>query len=472
MAVPSLIAVILPFLTAVAGTEIVRQYALRSSMLDIPNERSSHVVPTPRGGGIAIALTVLGAMPVFWRVLPDQRWAVCGLLVSGLLVAGIGFLDDRYGLSARVRVVVHFTAASWLLFCVGGDIRMELWSINMSRISMPVFAIGLVWCTNLFNFMDGIDGFAGAQAFVASITVATIGLVHGDSLLTGVMLVAAGASAGFLFWNWPPAKIFMGDCGSGFLGFLFGAIVIIGLAKGSVTLASGMMVMPVFVIDATLTLLRRIVTGEPWYKPHRSHAYQLATQMGASHLQVTSFAVICFAMAGLLAIGINAEVTYAPVLSVVFCGLIALIWGLVTLMFAGRKRVDSSVREPHLSITTSALAALAYFRFRRWHSRIRTRRSTMPQKDLLVEATVVASDLGYTVSHDWLEGCGGGRCEVAGEKWILLDFAMSKQDRIRQILLAIHDEISDLDTISTDLRDVLKRTIPACDSVENQRKAA
>lgn len=96
----------------------------------------------------------------------------------------------------------------------------------------------------------------------------------------------------------------------------------------------------------------------------------------------------------------------------------------------------------------------------------------MPPKDLLVEATGVASDLGYTVSHDWLEGCGGGRCEVAGEKWILLDFAMSKQDRIRQILLAIHDEISDLDTISTDLRDVLKRTVPNCGSVENQRKAA
>ena len=472
MAVPILIAAILPFLAAVVGTEMVRQYGLRSSMIDVPNERSSHVIPTPRGGGIAIASTVLVAMPVLWWLLPDQRWAICGLLVSGLLIAGVGLLDDRYGLSARLRIVVHFAAASWLLFCVGGDIHIDFGSIDVTWIFLPACAIGVVWCTNLFNFMDGIDGFAGGQAFVAALTVAVIGLIHGDSLLSLLMLITASASAGFLVWNWPPARIFMGDCGSGFLGFLFGAIIVVGLANGHTTLAAGMMVMPVFVIDATLTLLRRILTGEPWLQPHRSHAYQLATRMGASHLQVTSVALVCFALACLLAIGIDTDAAYAAVLSIVFCSLIALLWGLITLTFAGRQRVVSLMREPQVSVTKSELAALSYLWFRQWHSNKMTRRSNMPPKDLLVEATGVASDLGYNVSHDWLEGCGGGRCEVAGEKWILLDFAMSKQDRIRQILLAIHDEISDLDTISTDLRDVLKRTVPNCGSVENRRKAA
>ena len=235
----------------------------------------------------------------------------------------------------------------------------------------------------------------------------------------------------------------MGDCGSGFLGFLFGAVVIAGYRHGSLPLLAGLTLIIVFLGDATMTLLRRMRNREAWYKPHRSHAYQLATQLGANHRQVTTAATAAFVAAGSLAVFMTYRNDLATILLTGYALVIVGAWMLINRLFVGRGNALASITNARTVIENeNESATVIYLRFRHIQSRMKTWRLDMTKKDLLTEATGAASDLGYTVSHDWLEGCGGGRCEAAGGKWILLDFNMSKQDQIRQILLVIHDEVS------------------------------
>lgn len=463
--------VLVPSLASFWATERFRRYAVRNSMIDVPNERSSHSVPTPRGGGVAIAGSVIATLALLAIWLPGQRSTAFGILGGGMLVALIGLLDDRFGLSARLRLLIHFGAAAWVLLCTSGSAELRVWGTDISLLAHLFAAVFIVWCINLYNFMDGLDGFAGGQALVAATAAALIFHSAGDHLLANLMFATAGAAAGFLVWNWPPAKIFMGDCGSGFLGFLFGAIVIAGYRHGSMPLAAGIMLILVFLGDATLTLLRRMFQGEAWHQPHRSHAYQLATQLGATHRQVTIVSIAFFALAGSLAFFISRRSEMGAVLLGGYAIVIVGIWMLINRLMVGRRQALAGIadRQAVLRRETEAAAAI-YLRFRRLHSRLRTWRSEMPKKDLLTEATGVASELGYTVSHDWLEGCGGGRCEVGGEKWILLDFNMTKQDQIRQILLAIEDELEGAPQMSTDLRSALDRA--KAPQTEARRKAA
>lgn len=460
-------AVLVPSLASLIGTELIRRYALRTSMVDVPNERSSHTVPTPRGGGIALAASVLGSLFVLICLFPEQRSTGIGLLGGGGLIALIGLLDDRFDLSAKSRLLVHFVAAGWFLYWlgvvgVGGAGEMTFgtrFGVTGSLLASVCAVVFLAWCTNVYNFMDGLDGFAGGQALVASTTAALILLTQQDELLAFLMLATAGSAAGFLVWNWPPAKIFMGDCGSGFLGFLFGAVAIAGHRHGTMPLSAGLMLIIVFLGDATLTLLRRVHAGEVWYKPHRTHAYQLATQLGASHLQVTLVSFVAFVIAGSLAFWIAARRDLGSTLVLGYALVIVCVWLLINRLIVGRARALASISNPPLESESDAeVATVVYLRLRHIQTRMMTWRSQMPKNDLLTEVTGVASDLGYTVSHDWLEGCGGGRCEVAGEKWILLDFNMSQQDQVRQILLAIHDEVDSVDDISNNLRTALAKT--------------
>ena len=492
--------VLIPSLTSLIGTELVRRYALRTSMIDVPNERSSHTIPTPRGGGIAIAFSVIATLVVLTILFPEQRSSAFGILGGGLLVAAIGLLDDRFNLSARSRLVVQFAASVWFLSWIGiGEIEFagsELVGPGKFLIG-ALAAVFLVWCTNLYNFMDGLDGFAGGQAVVASLAAAIICVMRQDALLSYLMLATAGAAAGFLVWNWPPAKIFMGDCGSGFLGFVFGATVLAGYRHGSIPLPAGLMLIIVFLSDSTLTLVRRIAAGEVWYQPHRTHAYQLATQLGASHQQVTMASLVAFVIAGTLALWIAIRGDMAAALLVGYAIVIFAVWLLINTLIVGRRRVLASITnadgpQEKTSIDTEIVSHLAdvaktkfanptvaepatalYLRLRKFQSRFVSGRSEMPKKDLLKEVTGVASELGYNVSHDWLDGCGGGRCEVAGEKWILLDFNMSKQDQIKQIILAIHEEMDRAEAMSDELRSAVVRTAGERENTtQPQRRAA
>ena len=487
--------VLLPSLASLMGTEAVRRYALRTSMIDVPNDRSSHTVPTPRGGGIAIAASVIVALIVLTISLPSHRLTAVGILGGGLLIALVGLLDDRFDLSAKSRLLVHFAGSAWFLFCIGGVAVPQIEYVQLGEntylgiacvfVLSAVAAVFLVWCTNLYNFMDGLDGFAGGQAVIASLAAALICLSKGDTLLAYLMLATAGAAAGFLVWNWPPAKIFMGDCGSGFLGFLFGATVLAGYQRGSIPLSAGLMLLIVFLSDSTLTLLRRFAAGERWYQPHRTHAYQLATQLGASHRQVTIASMMAFAVAAALSIYMATRRETGMMLLVGYAIVIFGVWLLINTLIVGRRKVLATITPPggESRITREELqaanndandvfaqpASALYLRLRRIQSRW-IGRSDMPKKDLLSEVKGVASELGYNVSHDWLDGCGGGRCEVAGEKWILLDFNMSKKDQVKQIILAIHEEVERPDGMSEELRSEIVKT--AGDTADTTRRAA
>ncbi len=468
------LAVLAPSLVSLLGTEIVRRYAVRTAMVDVPNDRSSHSVPTPRGGGIAMVVGILGMLGLLTTLLPEQRATAIGILGGGLMVAAIGMLDDRFDLSARVRLITQIAAAVWLLAWLGGVGPIEFFGLDFSILMLPVAVLFIVWSTNVFNFMDGLDGFAGGQAVVASTAASFLCLASGDSLLSYLMLATSGAAAGFLVWNWPPARIFMGDCGSGFLGFLFASTSIVAHKNGSISITAGITLLLVFLIDATLTLFRRMYQGEQWYKPHRSHAYQLATQLGATHRQVTLMSIVLFTAAATLAIAAAKPNTFSTIAVVAYATVIVGVWLAINWLFIGRTKALSSINmERDVSTNPDGLediAALMYLRFTRLHSKYQSWRSLVPQDELLAEATGVASRLGYNVSHDWLDGCGGGSCQAAGEKWILLDFNMAKSDQIRQILLTIHDEANGLDALSNDMREALCKA--KTDAWQNIGKAA
>jgi Fuc2NAc and GlcNAc transferase len=287
-------------------TRWVRQWALSRALMDIPNGRSSHVVPTPRGGGLAIVAVVLitaTALGVFGIL--DRRAAIA-LVGGGLMVAGVGFRDDWSHLRARVRVTVHFAAAAWAVAWLGGLPALD-WGGGVARMGTAgavLAVVGVVWCINLYNFMDGIDGIAGTEALVAG----TIGgLLLWSAGAGGLALCAAAvaaSSAGFLAWNWQPARIFMGDVGSGFLGFVFAVLALASERSGAVPLLVWILLAGVFVFDASVTLLRRILRGARPYEAHRSHAYQRLVQSGWTHARVcVTLLALNALLAGLAVVG-------------------------------------------------------------------------------------------------------------------------------------------------------------------------
>ena len=267
----------------------LRRYALQRNVLDMPNQRSSHSVPTPRGGGMAIVmsflLALLVALALGWLALEPAM----ALLGAGSLVAVIGFLDDHGHVPARWRLLVHFTAAIWGLYWLGGMPPMKLGdtSIELGWLGSMFGAVYLVWLLNLYNFMDGIDGIAGVEAVTCCLSAVLICILLG-SWQAALLPAALGLAAmGFLIWNFPPAKIFMGDAGSGFLGLILGLISLYMTWLEPQLFLAWLILLGVFLVDASITLLRRFVRGEKVYQAHRSHAYQHASRQYGKHLPVT-----------------------------------------------------------------------------------------------------------------------------------------------------------------------------------------
>lgn len=268
----------------------VRNYSLERGILDLPNERSSHVLPTPRGGGLGIVVATLLAYVVLFAAKLMPLTTFMALFIGGALVAVVGFWDDCKGASPWVRIFAHIAAAIWALGWLGEGWPHEFLSSGIQGVGWAGalgFILILVWMLNLYNFMDGIDGIAAVEAVLVAGGGALILVSHGfyDAPLW-LGSLAAGA-AGFLVWNWPPAKIFMGDSGSGFLGFIIGALAASTVISGSVPVWTWLILLAVFVTDATFTLSRRVLRRDRWYHPHRSHAYQKAARLWGSHRNVT-----------------------------------------------------------------------------------------------------------------------------------------------------------------------------------------
>lgn len=280
-----LLACLLSFLL----TGVLRRYALARSLLDLPNARSSHLAPTPRGGGVAIVLTFLLGLPLLlWADAMTWREMV-GLGGAGALVALVGFIDDHRHIAARWRLLAHFVAAAWALLWMGGLPPLNLFGMTFDA-SWPVYVftlLYLVWLLNLYNFMDGIDGLAGVEAISVCLGGALLYWLTaaGAGWRTPMLLLAA--VAGFLCWNFPRARIFMGDAGSGFLGLMLGLLSIQAAWVSQSFFWAWLILLGVFIVDATLTLLRRLLRRQKLHEAHRSHAYQYASRQFGAHWPVT-----------------------------------------------------------------------------------------------------------------------------------------------------------------------------------------
>jgi Fuc2NAc and GlcNAc transferase len=276
--------------TSILLTGVARKLALSRGVLDVPNERSSHSTPTPRGGGISIVLAATAALVVLAGLGALDIDLLIALAGGGMGVAAIGFIDDRRPTSAGIRLAVHFAAALWALVWLGGlpPLRVGDHIIAFGWEGYAFAALGIVWTLNLFNFMDGIDGLAGSEAVFVACAGALLAVISGASSdVTVVSLVFAAACCGFLFWNWPPAKIFMGDVGSGYVGYSIAVLAIAAARDNPVALLVWLILGGIFFVDATVTFVRRLGRGERVYEAHRSHAYQYLARRWESHKRVT-----------------------------------------------------------------------------------------------------------------------------------------------------------------------------------------
>jgi Fuc2NAc and GlcNAc transferase len=285
-----LLHLILLFLLSLIMTGAFRQYALSKSILDIPNSRSSHVVPTPRGGGVAFVVCFLMWCLYFGYLGSISLWDFVGFFGAGFCIALLGFMDDHIQLTPKLRLLGHFFVGGFALYCLGGMESVALfgWILPIPTLLMNIIALFyLVWFLNLYNFMDGIDGLAAVEAITICLSGVLIYALQGYEALMILPLLLTAVVAGFLCWNLPTARIFMGDAGSGFLGLVLGMFTIQAANNGNNFFWSWLILSGVFIVDATITLFRRGFSGCTVYQAHRSHGYQHATDLFKCHFHVT-----------------------------------------------------------------------------------------------------------------------------------------------------------------------------------------
>lgn len=259
---------LLHFAGAAIGTWLARRYALRGNLLDHPGERRSHAVPTPRGGGIAIVAMVVLASVIVGAEFPREKWLWWSFACGFLLVAGIGWWDDHRPLSPWWRLGVHVVAAALL--------ALGIWSSTGHAGATIIGFLLVIGLVNVWNFMDGINGLATSQALLAAFAYAVFVPSGGRPWVAWALFAAC---AGFLPFNFPKARIFLGDVGSGALGYALAALAATSMASSS---REGMplVLLPLcaFLVDAGFTLAWRMLRGEDWWAPHVSHLYQQAAR--------------------------------------------------------------------------------------------------------------------------------------------------------------------------------------------------
>jgi len=313
----ALIAILaIAFAASLALTGWIRGLAMTSGLMDVPNERSSHVAPVPRGGGLAFVAVSLAAVAAGFLLGVVPRPLASALIVGGSVIAFIGWLDDRMNVAPATRFVVQIGAAWWAIHTLNGS------PIGAS-VGFVATLLGVVWMVNLFNFMDGLDGIAATQAASACVFAAIALGFTADIAIAYCCSVIAAAVGGFLWWNRPPAKIFMGDVGSGTLGFLLATLALASHRAATVgSIGWGFLLAP-FIVDATCTLCVRTLRGERPWKPHRDHVYQRAARRWGSHLSVTVGYVVVEAVLGSALLFWHGRVPVAGLVAA-YAGLLAL----------------------------------------------------------------------------------------------------------------------------------------------------
>ncbi|AHC73872.1 glycosyl transferase, family 4 [Candidatus Endolissoclinum faulkneri L5] len=264
------------------ATQVLLNILRHSAFLDYPNNRSSHAIPTPRGGGIAVIATIT-VTAISWEIcFGKTNGNLSIMLCTTIALSVISFINDLSNLTASLRLIAHGIAVMVGLWSLGGRGAFGAYLPQIADLTLS--AIAWIWFINLYNFMDGIDGIvAGETAFLGFgiESLAYLGLA--PTSLVSLSVAIFGTSLGFLMWNWHQAKIFLGDSGSIPLGFMIGYLLIATAKLGGPALVASLILPLVFVVDSSLTLLRRVIQGNKMTAAHREHAYQLATQAGWSH---------------------------------------------------------------------------------------------------------------------------------------------------------------------------------------------
>jgi len=271
-------------------TGLVRRFALSHGLIDVPNARSSHATATPRAGGLAIVLATSAGLLALGALGAASARLLSILVGGGGVMAFLGFLDDRRRLHHGTKFAVHLLVAASTVIWAGGlpDLLLLHHTVHLGWGGDVIAVVAIVWVINLFNFMDGIDGVAASEAVFVLVAAACLMSICGVSAdLSYADLVLGAACLGFLPWNWAPARIFMGDVGSGYVGYAIAVLALAAAQQSPAALWVWLILGGVFFVDATVTLLKRVLRGERVYEAHRSHAYQWLARRWGSHARVT-----------------------------------------------------------------------------------------------------------------------------------------------------------------------------------------
>jgi Fuc2NAc and GlcNAc transferase len=282
------------FAASLVGNLFYPRLAMRLHIHAVPNYRSLHPKITPRGAGIVVAAVNLAAVAAAdWLGIIQYPYFLV-FFVGGLVIALIGFADDRFDLPALLKFAVQIAAASWILFWFGGMPPLGLGTIIVDTgwIGSIFAALGMVWFFNLFNFMDGIDGMATSGTMYVTAAAALILFINDDVSLALLSALLCAATAGFVYFNWPPAQVFLGDAGSSFFSYTIAALILGSLWSDGMSLWTWLILLGYFVADTTVTLLIRLATVRKWYRAHRSHAYQNFARIWDDHLKVVRLVLL------------------------------------------------------------------------------------------------------------------------------------------------------------------------------------
>lgn len=284
---------VLAFLTFL-GTALYRALAIKINLIDYPNDRSSHRIPTPSGAGLVFVGLTVGC--IYLVISPTHGdWSKLSLLLTFSAVALLGSLDDGFGLPVVLRLLLQILFVLGTITSINEMLDVHsFWSHTHSiRFLQYGFVLAcMLWLLNLYNFMDGIDGLATTEAiFIAAVSGGFL-YWSGNVELAFWMLILVSTLAGFLYWNLSPAKVFMGDAGSSFLGFFFGAVALSSIIAGDLSFSFWLIVCAIFISDSTLTLCYRLMGGENIFQAHRTHAYQHATVRLGGHAPVVKYCAV------------------------------------------------------------------------------------------------------------------------------------------------------------------------------------
>ncbi len=322
------------FVATAVLVDIMIVLAARWRLVDLPNRRSAHALPTARGGGVAIvALTTLAAIAVVLRWPPDAVTVVCGVCLPCLAIAGVGIVDDMRPLDAKLRLVIQLAVAASMTAILGPIDVISipgLPTVELGWMGWPITMLWIVGMTNAFNFMDGSDGMAASLAVVAGGGLAVVGLVTGCNMPLLLAAFAAAAAGGFLVFNWQPARVFMGDVGSAFLGTWLAAIPLVfpESRRPTVLLPAVLCLWPA-IFDPFVTVIRRIAAGANPLVPHREFFFHRLVRSGVSHAAVALLYASLAAAGAVAAVAVlvpeapPAVRMWAPLVAVVLAGWLA-----------------------------------------------------------------------------------------------------------------------------------------------------